>query len=72
MMTEWVHRLRTRLAVALAASVVSADGPGQQRVHDVVLGHLLRIFVSVTLARALNSGLLRRFFDARFLPSSRS
>ena len=27
MMTEWVHRLRTRLAVAFAASVVSADGP---------------------------------------------
>ena len=27
MMTEWVHRLRTRLAVKFAASVVGADGP---------------------------------------------
>ncbi len=27
MITEWVHRLRTRLAVTFAVSVVSADGP---------------------------------------------
>ena len=27
MITEWVHRLRTRLAVAFAVSVVQADGP---------------------------------------------
>ena len=27
MMTEWVHRLRTRLAVAFAASVLRNDGP---------------------------------------------
>ena len=27
MITEWVHTLRTTLAVALAVSVVNADGP---------------------------------------------
>jgi hypothetical protein len=27
MITEWVHRLRTRLAVALAATVWKNDGP---------------------------------------------
>jgi len=31
-----------------------------------------RIFFSVCLARALNSGDERRFFDRRFFPSSRS
>ncbi len=46
MITECVQRLRTRLAVAFAASVVSADGPGQQRVHDVVRVACLRILPS--------------------------
>ena len=27
MITEWVHRLRTRLAVRLAVNVLNADGP---------------------------------------------
>ena len=35
-----VQRLRTRLAVALPASVSRADGPGEQRQHHVVLEHL--------------------------------
>ena len=38
MMTEWVHRLRTRLAVRLAVSVVRADGPEKQWVQHVVAG----------------------------------
>ena len=39
-MIMYDHRLRTRLAVKLAVSVVTKLGPGEQREDDVVLAHL--------------------------------
>ena len=51
-MTECVQRLRTRLAVRFAVSVVTADGPGQQRMQHVVLGHLLADLAKHVLALA--------------------
>ncbi len=56
MMTEWVHRLRMRLAVALAARVLRKDGPGQQRVDDVVLRHLVADLLQRDLGARLELG----------------